>query len=124
MGHKRTIRPNAKRLSALFMARDQMDWDTFAKKVKSCQKGFMGDPDEMKPGRGEFHEFPETCVCEKPFKDFAKSNDGNLLTAGKTKSTYSVENPGEKARHMSMKRKIGKDRISVGDKEDDEIFAD
>lgn len=74
MGHKRTIRPNAKRLSALFMARDQMDWDTFSKKVRSCQRGFMGEPDEMKPGRGEFHEYPHSCVCEKPFKDFEDSN--------------------------------------------------
>ncbi|KAK9927582.1 hypothetical protein M0R45_024761 [Rubus argutus] len=53
MGHKRTIRPNAKRLSALFMARDQMDWDTFAKKVKSCQRGFMGEPEDMRLGRGD-----------------------------------------------------------------------
>ncbi|KAE8702443.1 hypothetical protein F3Y22_tig00110482pilonHSYRG00057 [Hibiscus syriacus] len=29
MGHKRTIRPNAKRLGPLMMERDQMDWDTF-----------------------------------------------------------------------------------------------
>ncbi|KAL9326720.1 hypothetical protein ACSQ67_007365 [Phaseolus vulgaris] len=69
MGHKRTIRPNAKKLSALFMSRHEMDWDTFASKVKACQRGFMGEPDEMKPGRGEFHEYPSTCVCEKPFID-------------------------------------------------------
>uniref|UniRef100_A0A2N9FGW9 O-fucosyltransferase family protein n=1 Tax=Fagus sylvatica TaxID=28930 RepID=A0A2N9FGW9_FAGSY len=69
MGHKRTIRPNAKKLSALFMARHQMDWDTFARKVKSCQRGFMGEPEDIRPGRGEFHEFPYSCVCEKPFND-------------------------------------------------------
>ncbi|KAK7346731.1 hypothetical protein VNO80_21254 [Phaseolus coccineus] len=69
MGHKRTIRPNAKKLSALFMSRHEMDWDTFAIKVKACQRGFMGEPDEMRPGRGEFHEYPSTCVCEKPFMD-------------------------------------------------------
>ncbi|XP_060207368.1 O-fucosyltransferase 29-like [Lycium barbarum] len=66
MGHKRTIRPNAKRLSALFMARDKMDWSTFSRKVKSCQRGFLGEPEEMKPGR-EFHEFPSSCICKKPF---------------------------------------------------------
>uniref|UniRef100_A0A803L5F2 O-fucosyltransferase family protein n=1 Tax=Chenopodium quinoa TaxID=63459 RepID=A0A803L5F2_CHEQI len=65
MGHKRTIKPNAKRLSALFMSRDTMDWRTFAKKVKSAQRGFMGEPDEMKPGRGEFHEFPAACICRR-----------------------------------------------------------
>ncbi|PHT92752.1 hypothetical protein T459_00634 [Capsicum annuum] len=66
MGHKRTIRPNAKRLSALFMARDKMDWATFSRKVKSCQRGFMGEPEEVKPGR-DFHEFPSACICKKPF---------------------------------------------------------
>ncbi|MCD7446920.1 O-fucosyltransferase 29 [Datura stramonium] len=67
MGHKRTIRPNAKRLSALFMARHKMDWATFSRKVKSCQRGFIGEPEEMRPGRGEFHEFPSSCICKKPF---------------------------------------------------------
>ncbi|MCD7455307.1 O-fucosyltransferase 29 [Datura stramonium] len=67
MGHKRTIRPNAKRLSALFMARNKMDWDTFSRKVKSCQSGFMGEPEEVRPGRGEFHEFPSSCICKTPF---------------------------------------------------------
>ncbi|KAL2348164.1 hypothetical protein Fmac_002164 [Flemingia macrophylla] len=69
MGHKRTIKPNAKKLSTLFSARNQMDWDTFAKKVKACQRGFMGEPDEMRPGRGEFHEFPSSCVCKRPYVD-------------------------------------------------------
>lgn len=77
MGHKRTIRPNAKRLSAIFMARDQMGWDTFAEKVKSCQRGFMGEPEEMRPGRGEFHEYPASCICKKPLK---YSGNGSLGT--------------------------------------------
>ncbi|KAL6556274.1 hypothetical protein OROGR_005562 [Orobanche gracilis] len=68
MGHKRTIRPNAKRLSALFAARDKMEWSTFSRKVKSCQRGFMGEPEEMRPGRGEFHEYPSACICQKPSK--------------------------------------------------------
>uniref|UniRef100_M1AV18 O-fucosyltransferase family protein n=3 Tax=Solanum tuberosum TaxID=4113 RepID=M1AV18_SOLTU len=67
MGHKRTIRPNAKRLSALFQARNKMDWDTFSRKVKSCQSGFMGDPEEVRLGRGEFHEYPSSCICKTPF---------------------------------------------------------
>ncbi|RDX90457.1 hypothetical protein CR513_27679, partial [Mucuna pruriens] len=69
MGHKRTIRPNAKKLSTLLAGRHEMDWDTFAKKVKACQRGFMGEPDEMRPGRGEFHEFPSSCVCKRPYVD-------------------------------------------------------
>ncbi|KAH0664207.1 hypothetical protein KY284_029138 [Solanum tuberosum] len=67
MGHKRTIRPNAKRLSALFQARNKMDWDTFSRKVKSCQSGFMGEPEEVRLGRGEFHEYPSSCICKTPF---------------------------------------------------------
>ncbi|EYU19327.1 hypothetical protein ABFS82_01G096900 [Erythranthe guttata] len=66
MGHKRTIRPNAKRLSALFARRDKMEWSTFSRKVKSCQRGFMGEPEEMRPGRGDFNEFPSACICQKP----------------------------------------------------------
>ncbi|KAL3647297.1 hypothetical protein CASFOL_008265 [Castilleja foliolosa] len=68
MGHKMTIKPNAKRLSALFAARDKMEWNAFSKKVKSCQRGFMGEPEDMRPGRGEFHEYPSACICQKPFK--------------------------------------------------------
>ncbi|XP_030513316.1 O-fucosyltransferase 29 isoform X1 [Rhodamnia argentea] len=77
MGHKRTIRPNAKKLSTLFMARNQMDWETFSKKVKSYQRGFMGEPDELRLGRGEFHEFPSSCICEKRSSenDFGKDED-------------------------------------------------
>ncbi|MED6146387.1 O-fucosyltransferase 29 [Stylosanthes scabra] len=75
MGHERTIRPNAKKLSSLFMERNQMDWETFAEKVKAAQRGFMGEPDEMRPGRGEFHEYPSGCICEKPYIDQALSED-------------------------------------------------
>ncbi|KAL6956667.1 hypothetical protein U1Q18_048220 [Sarracenia purpurea var. burkii] len=59
------------------MARNQMDWGTFARKVKSCQRGFMGEPEEMRPGRGEFYEYPSSCICQKPFKyaDLKNSND-------------------------------------------------
>ncbi|KAJ1702277.1 hypothetical protein LUZ63_002056 [Rhynchospora breviuscula] len=67
MGHKRTIRPNAKKLGMLFKARSQvkLDWETFSTKVKSAQSDFMGEPDEMRPGRGDFHEFPYSCICKK-----------------------------------------------------------
>lgn len=77
MGHKRTIRPNAKKLSPLFLARNQMDWDTFSKKVKSYQRGFMGEPDELRLGRAEFHEYPTSCICEKRSSedDFGKDGD-------------------------------------------------
>ncbi|KAJ6840411.1 uncharacterized protein M6B38_309475 [Iris pallida] len=65
-GHKRTIRPNAKRLYSLFENRANLTWEVFASKVRSYQRGSMGEPNEMRPGRGEFHENPSTCICEKP----------------------------------------------------------
>ncbi|OMO93234.1 hypothetical protein COLO4_17035 [Corchorus olitorius] len=31
-------------------------WGTREPNVKAVQRGFMGEPDEMRPGRGEFHD--------------------------------------------------------------------
>ncbi|KAK9164965.1 hypothetical protein Scep_000156 [Stephania cephalantha] len=72
-GHKRTIRPNAKKLYSLFSNRANMSWEAFASKVRTYQKGFMGEPNEVRPGRGEFHENPSTCICED---SEAKSKEG------------------------------------------------
>ncbi|CAK9177906.1 unnamed protein product [Ilex paraguariensis] len=63
-GHKPTIRPNAKKLYGLFMNRDKMTWEEFASRVRTSQIGFMGEPNEVRPGRGEFHENPSACICE------------------------------------------------------------
>ncbi|KAJ4964904.1 hypothetical protein NE237_016753 [Protea cynaroides] len=63
-GHKRTIRPNARKLYSLFLSRANMTWEAFASGVRTRQKGFMGEPNEVRPGRGEFHENPSTCICE------------------------------------------------------------
>ncbi|KAH6777109.1 O-fucosyltransferase family protein [Perilla frutescens var. frutescens] len=71
--HKPTIRPNAKKLHRLFNDRNNMTWHEFASQVRTFQVGFMGEPNEVKPGRGEFHEHPLTCICEK-------SGDSSLQT--------------------------------------------
>ncbi|KFK30444.1 hypothetical protein AALP_AA7G261900 [Arabis alpina] len=63
LGHKVTIRPNAKKLYKIFTNRHNMTWDDFSSKVQKYQTGFMGEPDEMKPGEGEFHENPTSCIC-------------------------------------------------------------
>ncbi|XWS62576.1 hypothetical protein CRYUN_Cryun06bG0022900 [Craigia yunnanensis] len=63
-GHKPTIRPNAKKLYKLFLDRNNMTWEEFASKVRTYQIGFMGEPNEVKPGRGEFHENPDSCICQ------------------------------------------------------------
>ncbi|KAL8539739.1 hypothetical protein ACS0TY_001377 [Phlomoides rotata] len=89
MGHKRTIRPNAKRLSSVFGGREKMEWATFSRKVKSYQRGFMGEPEEMRPGRGEFHEFPSACICHKPSSMFLNVSveDSEYQQRRKTHST-------------------------------------
>ncbi|KAG5030511.1 hypothetical protein JHK85_014493 [Glycine max] len=63
-GHKPTIRPNAKKLYRLFLNRSNSTWEAFASSVRTFQKGFMGEPKEVRPGRGGFHENPSTCICE------------------------------------------------------------
>ncbi|KAL7586979.1 hypothetical protein Lser_V15G40091 [Lactuca serriola] len=63
-GHKPTVRPNAKKLWRLFQDRDNMTWEEFVNTTRFYQIGFMGQPNEVKPGRGEFHENPVACICE------------------------------------------------------------
>lgn len=41
-----------------------MTWEAFATMIRKNQKGFMGEPNEVKLGRGEFHENPSACICE------------------------------------------------------------
>jgi hypothetical protein len=80
-----------------------MSWDAFSSKVHMFQKGFMGEPKELRPGRGEFHENPSTCICEKTDpKTLAKSNPrsqqglSNGTEGGKATSEPTVpDNTGE-----------------------------
>ncbi|CAL5055086.1 unnamed protein product [Urochloa decumbens] len=76
-GHKRTIRPNTRKLNSLFLNRASMSWDTFASKVQTFQKGFMGEPNEVEPGRGGFYEYPLDCICQKT-KGIAGHTMGHL----------------------------------------------
>ncbi|CAI8600194.1 unnamed protein product [Vicia faba] len=73
-GHKPTIRPNAKKLYRLFMNRNNLTWDVFASSIRTFQKGFMGEPKELRPGRGGFHENPSTCICEDSVAKAAKNS--------------------------------------------------
>ncbi|KAK3039491.1 hypothetical protein RJ639_028073 [Escallonia herrerae] len=134
MGHKRTIRPNAKRLNALFMARDKMNWNTFARKVKSCQRGFMGEPEEIKPGRAEFHEYPSPCICRKPtkFLDVEKSYDQNqtspkvpIAPEVRSQYLYNTDDQGAKSlQRLNKTSTIGEPVSLVEEKEDDDFLAD
>ncbi|XVE67288.1 hypothetical protein DITRI_Ditri08aG0148700 [Diplodiscus trichospermus] len=73
-GHKPTIRPNAKKLYKLFLDRNNMTWEEFASLARTYQIGFMGEPKEVKPGRGEFHENPDSCICQA---NDAENNENN-----------------------------------------------
>lgn len=41
-----------------------MTWEEFTSGIRKYQRGFMGEPKEVRPGRGEFHENPASCICE------------------------------------------------------------
>ncbi|GAB2274179.1 O-fucosyltransferase 29 [Dionaea muscipula] len=109
MGHKRTIRPNGKRLSALLMSRHEMDWVTFSKKVKSCQRGFMGEPEEVRPGRGDFHEFPSACICKGSFVKPHDNQTRDFKTETETETdleettTFSIHGNGESSTGFNNK---------------------
>ncbi|KAL2612686.1 hypothetical protein R1flu_024378 [Riccia fluitans] len=90
-GHKRTIRPNPKKLSPLILTRETLGWEQFAAKVRHHQKGFMGDPNEVRPGRGEFHENPAACICEKPNSPVHKPWYEKTTTKKQSKPEVKVE---------------------------------
>ncbi|XP_037486811.1 O-fucosyltransferase 29-like isoform X1 [Triticum dicoccoides] len=81
MGHKRTIRPNTKKLNVLFQTRNQTGWDTFSRKVKKIQRGLMEEPDDPRHGRDDFHEMPSSCICQRvPVNRSATIQTRNLLS--------------------------------------------
>ncbi|XP_021723162.1 uncharacterized protein At1g04910-like [Chenopodium quinoa] len=88
-GHKPTIRPNAKKLSKLFLNKGNMTWEEFSSKARSYQRGFMGLPHEVRPGRGEFHENPASCICED--SDAKAMRDANLRKFGSGKDPTKKE---------------------------------
>ncbi|KAI7751200.1 hypothetical protein M8C21_018767 [Ambrosia artemisiifolia] len=112
MGHKRTIRPNARKLNALFSQREKMPWTTFSRKVKSAQREFMGEPDDIKPGRTEFHEYPSSCICKKPL-NFSLPDNKRITTNA---SSYG-HNEGVNSRDNDASS-------SLEEKEDDDFLAD
>jgi hypothetical protein len=53
------------------MKRGNMSWDAFSAQVRIIQKGYMGEPMEIAPGRGDFHANPAACICEKTDENLA-----------------------------------------------------
>ncbi|XP_076920033.1 protein ROOT HAIR SPECIFIC 17-like [Bidens hawaiensis] len=74
-GYRPTIRPNSKKLYRLFLDRGNMTWEEFASRVRTHQIGFMGRPNESKPGKGQFYEYPITCICEDSNSHNQSRND-------------------------------------------------
>ncbi|KAI5063259.1 hypothetical protein GOP47_0022253 [Adiantum capillus-veneris] len=68
-GHKRTIQPNVKKLGSLFLSRPNMTWKAFSTKLRHVQRGYIGEPNEQRPG-GDFFEYPQSCIC--------KTQEGNI----------------------------------------------
>lgn len=85
-GHKPTIRPNAKKLSRLFLNKGNTSWEVFASRVRAYQRGFMGEPNEVRPGRGEFHENPSSCICEESGAN-AKRDSGSQKSGKESNAT-------------------------------------
>jgi hypothetical protein len=73
------------------MNRGNMSWDKFTSQMRIIQKGFMGDPKEITPGRGEFHANPAACICEKTdqisvVKSIPGSNQETIDSTGTRKA--------------------------------------
>lgn len=101
-GHKPTIRPNAKKLYRLFLNRSNSTWDVFASSVRTFQKGFMGEPKEVRPGRGGFHENPSTCICEDSVAKLDKNSGSRKFS-----------------RDKSTKKVVANDEVDVDDNDED-----
>lgn len=87
----------------------------------------MGEPDEMRSGRGEFHEFPYSCVCHKPFKYPDDENNNNeqvtLVSRAYIGSGSEWENKGSNSLQR-LKENPGEGPVTLGDTNDDGFLAD
>ncbi|CAI0469129.1 unnamed protein product, partial [Linum tenue] len=121
-GHKPTIRPNAKKLYKLFLGRRNSTWEEFSAKVRSSQIGFMGMPNEVKPGRGEFHENPSSCICEtRRNADKKRYADGST---GDDRSSATAEDEREQYYFSDSETAVPSGLAQVAELDDDEFFSD
>lgn len=111
-GHKPTIRPNSKKLYRLFDGRNNMTWEEFASRVRTFQRGFMGAPKEVRPGRGVFHENPASCICEN---SDAITNKASVLKGSSKGSPPSKKDVGLVSDDQNMN-----DDLEWSDPEDEE----
>ncbi|XP_062086741.1 protein ROOT HAIR SPECIFIC 17-like [Humulus lupulus] len=114
-GHKPTIRPNAKKLYKLLVNRYNMTWEDFAAKVRTSQIGFMGEPKEIKPGRGEFHENPEACIC-----DVSDKNPDEPSPQNRSQNIHHMDNSNNKENKNKDSNDVTDEQIS----EDEQFWFD
>lgn len=51
----------------------------------------MGEPKEIRPGRGEFHENPSTCICDGA--EASKDSDSGLQRSWNNDTLHEKNNP-------------------------------
>lgn len=118
-GHKRTIRSNAKQLGSLFLAKKNMTWNAFTARLRKLQKGFMGEPNEMRPGRGQFFENPAACICQT-----AKAKH-SLKDLQETNKAYPYAHGHDEEHHVDLfsglegKEDAGQEQMDSYDVEED-----
>ncbi|RDY06857.1 hypothetical protein CR513_09104, partial [Mucuna pruriens] len=108
-GHKPTIRPNAKKLNLLFMNKNNRTWEEFASRVRTFQVGFMGEPNELRPGSGEFHENPSSCICQTggisyPQNRTRDNHEGDKIENGAEGQFTEEEHEWSEADYMDSER--------------------
>lgn len=73
------------------MNKHNMTWEEFAPRVRKFQVGFMGEPNELRPGSGEFHENPTSCICQKSGSPVRAEEFGPIKVENRTEKPSSEE---------------------------------
>lgn len=96
------------------MKRGNLSWDEFSSQVRIIQNGYMGDPMEIMPGRGEFHANPAACIC-----GMTEKNSG-VVSSSTTSSREPVDNTGIRKTILRPPYPVYTDEeADVSDTEDD-----
>ncbi|KAH7297480.1 hypothetical protein KP509_26G071200 [Ceratopteris richardii] len=128
-GHKRTIQPNVKKLGSLFLSRKNMTWQAFSTKLRRIQRGYIGDPNERRPG-GDFFEYPDSCLCRSKLGNMThvdmlhherNSDDAMELDAFDEHGTEEVDQDILHLQYADLINEANAGGGDVGDKEMEEI---
>jgi hypothetical protein len=102
-----------------------MSWAAFSARVRVLQRGFMGEPKEVRPGREEFHENPSTCICERTGgKTVTKSKSGD--EQGVNYGAQEIEVVSEPEVPSLTDEEAGESEVeedAPGEKEDDDALV-